>query len=234
MAVGRKSGRMRTVLPRQKAGARRAASKSFEIPLVARRARSAQNQEPRKDHWLARNSRVHPDCARTAAKTSVVFRQGFLDRVGESKSQADHVRVSRGQAYCRLRCGGFRYLEKKPFVSSLLLGLYDNQGLLDHVGFTSSIHSEDRPALTKRLEKLIEPPGFTGKAPGGPSRWSTKHSLKWHPLAPKLVAEVQFDHFTGGRFRHGTKVLRWCVEKSPRDCTMQQVRREDRSALDLL
>ncbi len=130
--------------------------------------------------------------------------------------------------------GGFRYLEKKRLVGSLLLGLYDNEGLLDHVGFTSSIHSEDRPSLTKKLEKLIEPPGFTGKAPGGPSRWSTKHSLEWQPLATKLVVEVQFDHFTGGRFRHGTKFLRWRPEKSPRDCTMQQVRRENRSALDLL
>jgi len=130
--------------------------------------------------------------------------------------------------------GGFRYLEKKPLVGSLLLGLYNNEGLLDHVGFTSSIHSEERSALTKRLEKLIKAPGFTGKAPGGPSRWSTKHSLEWQSLGPKLVCEVQFDHFTGGRFRHGTKFLRWRPEKSPKDCTMRQVRRENRSALDLL
>ena len=62
--------------------------------------------------------------------------------------------------------GGFRYLERKPLVGSLLLGLY-NDGKLDHVGFTSSIHDEDRPALTRKLRKLIKPPGFTGKAPGG-------------------------------------------------------------------
>jgi ATP-dependent DNA ligase len=130
--------------------------------------------------------------------------------------------------------GGFRYLEKKRVVGSLLLGLYDSADKLDHVGFTSSIHDEDRKPLTKKLEALIKPPGFTGKAPGGPSRWSTKRSAEWEPLATQLVVEVQFDHFTGGRFRHGTKFLRWRPEKSPKSCTVRQVRRENRSALDLL
>jgi ATP-dependent DNA ligase len=130
--------------------------------------------------------------------------------------------------------GGFRYLEKQPLVGSLLLGLYNDEGQLDHVGFTSSISAKDRPALTRKLKKMIKPPGFTGKAPGGPSRWSTKRSSEWEPLDPKLVAEVQFDHFTGGRFRHGTKFLRWRPEKSPQDCTLRQVQRENRSALDLL
>jgi ATP-dependent DNA ligase len=130
--------------------------------------------------------------------------------------------------------GGFRYLEGKPEVGSLLLGLYNKEGKLDHVGFTSSIRQRDRAALTTRLKKMIQPPGFTGKAPGGPSRWSTKRSTEWEPLAAKLVAEVQFDHFTGGRFRHGTKFLRWRPEKDPRQCTMKQVQRENRSALNLL
>lgn len=127
--------------------------------------------------------------------------------------------------------GGFRYLEKKSEVGSLLLGLYNDEGQLDHVGFTSSIQAKDRPALTRKLKHLIKPPGFTGKAPGGPSRWSTKRSTTWEPLDPKLVVEVQFDHFTGGRFRHGTKFLRWRPEKSPKDCTMLQVERENHSAL---
>jgi ATP-dependent DNA ligase len=130
--------------------------------------------------------------------------------------------------------GGFRYLEKKPLVGSLLLGLYNDKGLLDHVGFCSSIHDKDRVALTKKLKAMIKPPGFTGKTPGGLSRWSTKHSLEWEPLNNKLVLEVQFDHFTGGRFRHGTGFLRWRPEKSPRQCTMTQVERESRSALELL
>jgi ATP-dependent DNA ligase len=130
--------------------------------------------------------------------------------------------------------GGFRYLEKAKQVGSLLLGLYNTEGLLDHVGFCSSISNDERPALTKKLRKLIKAPGFTGKAPGGPSRWSTKHSLEWEPLATKLVVEVQFDHFTGGRFRHGTKFLRWRPEKSPRACRMDQVQREHHAAMGLL
>ena len=130
--------------------------------------------------------------------------------------------------------GGFRYLEKKPLVGSMLLGLYNEKGLLDHVGFSSSIQSDQRLALTKKLEKIIQPPGFTGKAPGGQSRWSTKHSMEWQPLDPKLVVEVQFDHFTCGRFRHGTKFLRWRPEKAPRDCSIKQVQRENKSALGLL
>ena len=130
--------------------------------------------------------------------------------------------------------GGFRYLEKKHQVGSLLLGLYNGEGQLDHVGFTSSIQQKDRPSLTSKLQKIVKAPGFTGKAPGGLSRWSTKHSMEWEPLEPKLVVEVQFDHFTGGRFRHGTKFLRWRPDKDPHDCTIRQVRRENRSALDLL
>jgi ATP-dependent DNA ligase len=130
--------------------------------------------------------------------------------------------------------GGFRYLEKKPLVGSLLLGLYNNAGKLDHVGFTSSIRANARPSLTRKLQKLVKPPGFTGKAPGGPSRWSSTRSSEWQPLGPRLVAEVQFDHFTGGRFRHGTKFLRWRPDKKPAECTIQQVERENRSALNLL
>jgi ATP-dependent DNA ligase len=130
--------------------------------------------------------------------------------------------------------GGFRYLEKKPLVGSLLLGLYDDKGKLDHVGFTSSIQEHNRRALTRKLTRIIAPPGFTGNAPGGPSRWSTKRSTEWQPLKPKLVAEVQFDHFTGGRFRHGTRFLRWRPEKSPRECTRRQVQQENRSVLNLL
>ena len=119
--------------------------------------------------------------------------------------------------------GGFRYASEGKLVGSLLLGLYDDKGLLHHVGFTSGIKAVDKPALTKKLEALIKPPGFTGRAPGGPSRWATDRSAEWKPLATKLVAEVQYDHFTGGRFRHGTKFLRWRVDKKPAQCAWEQV-----------
>jgi ATP-dependent DNA ligase len=119
--------------------------------------------------------------------------------------------------------GGFRYGTKTAEVGSLLLGLYDREGLLHHVGFTSALPAAERAGLTLKLEALIEPPGFTGRAPGGPSRWSTRRSTEWQPLAPRLVVEVQYDHFTGGRFRHGTRLLRWRPDKSPRQCILDQV-----------
>jgi len=130
--------------------------------------------------------------------------------------------------------GGFRYGAKNRLVGSLLLGLYDEHGLLNHVGFTSGLAIADKPALTKQLESLIEPPGFTGSKPGGPSRWSTERSTEWEPLKTNLVAEVQYDHFSGHRFRHGTRLLRWRPDKDPRDCTIKQVRRETDSPLTLL
>ncbi|MET1027677.1 MAG: ATP-dependent DNA ligase [Dongiaceae bacterium] len=119
--------------------------------------------------------------------------------------------------------GGFRYASGSRQVGSLLLGLYDDEGKLDHVGFTSTITDEERPALTRKLEALRKPPGFTGKAPGGPSRWSTERSGEWEPLMPKLVIEVRFDHVTGDRFRHGTKLMRWRPDKAPRQCTVDQI-----------
>lgn len=122
--------------------------------------------------------------------------------------------------------GGFRYLEGKKLVGSLLLGLYGDDGLLHHVGYTSSIRDADRKNLTKKLEALRQPPGFTGNSPGGPSRWSTERSGEWEPLKPELVVEVRYDHFTGGRFRHGTKFIRWRPDKAPRQCKMDQLERK--------
>jgi ATP-dependent DNA ligase len=129
--------------------------------------------------------------------------------------------------------GGFRYATghdkgKDRAVGSLLLGLFDAAGKLDHVGFTSGIVEQNRAALTRRLEGLRGGSGFTGKAPGGPSRWSTERSSEWEPLKPRLVAEVQYDHVTGDRFRHGTRFVRWRPDKVPRQCTMDQLRQEAR------
>ena len=119
--------------------------------------------------------------------------------------------------------GGFRYAEKKKEVGSLLLGLYNDEGLLDHVGFTSAIPARDRPALTEKLEELIKPPGFTGNAPGGPSRWNTERTTQWQPLKPVLVVEVRYDQVTSRRFRHGTGFLRWRPDKAPKQCTFEQL-----------
>ncbi|HMI56920.1 MAG TPA: ATP-dependent DNA ligase [Gemmatimonadaceae bacterium] len=130
--------------------------------------------------------------------------------------------------------GGFRYASKGSSMGSLLLGLYDDQGLLNHVGFCSAFSVKERHDLTPKLEALVKKPGFTGQAPGGPSRWSTERTGEWEPLATKLVVEVEYDHFTGGRFRHGTGFLRWRPDKAPKQCTMKQVEREAASSLLLL
>jgi ATP-dependent DNA ligase len=119
--------------------------------------------------------------------------------------------------------GGFRYESNGNLVGSLLLGLFNASGELDHVGFTSTISDDERSHLTARLESLREAPGFTGKAPGGPSRWSTERSGAWEPVKPQLVVEVRFDHVTGQRFRHGTKLMRWRPDKRPDQCTYDQI-----------
>ena len=125
--------------------------------------------------------------------------------------------------------GGFRYASKGGVVGSLLLGLHDKDGKLNHVGFTSSFKADERAELLKTLkphiaeEKQGKDAGFSGNAPGGPSRWSTERSTEWVPLQNKLVCEVQYDHFSGGRFRHGCKFLRWRPDKAPEQCTYDQV-----------
>jgi len=123
--------------------------------------------------------------------------------------------------------GGFRYGENlragRKVVGSVLLGLYDADGLLHHVGFSSGIKAKDKPALTDKLEAIENDRSFTGNAPGGPSRWSTKRSSEWQAVKPSYVVEVSYDHFSGGRFRHGTSILRWRPDKKPLQCTFEQV-----------
>jgi ATP-dependent DNA ligase len=119
--------------------------------------------------------------------------------------------------------GGFRWASNEKVVGSLLLGLYDKDGLLHHVGFSSSFTAAEKKELTKLLKPLIKPPGFTGNRPGGPSRWSTNKTDEREPLQTKLVAEVRYDQFTGGRFRHGTRFLRWRPEKKPKQCGFEQL-----------
>jgi ATP-dependent DNA ligase len=165
-----------------------------------------------------------------AALDGVIAKRCDLDY-----QSGEHTGMQKIKNYRSADCvvGGFRYGEKSREVGSLLLGLYDDAGLLHHVGFTSAIARAEKRALTKKLESLVAPPGFTGSAPGGPSRWSTARSAEWQPLKPKLVVEVGYDHFSGGRFRHGTRLIRWRPDKSPRQCTMDQLeqKRVDLAAL---
>jgi ATP-dependent DNA ligase len=150
----------------------------------------------------------------------IAKRQDETYRSGEREGMVKIKRIR--TADCVV--GGFRYASKGGGIGSLLLGLYDGKGLLNHIGFSSSFNAEQRRKLKKIVKPLIGGPGFTGNAPGGPSRWSTERSAEWQPLKTKLVCEVQYDHFSGGRFRHGTKFLRWRPEKNPRQCTFEQVR----------
>jgi ATP-dependent DNA ligase len=182
------------------------------------------------------------------ATTKLADAKGWLKRAGASLDgviakrrdlayrAGDRTGMQKIKNYRSADCvvGGFRYNEGKPLVGSLLLGLYDDDGLLHHVGFTSAIKQQDKAALTKKLEPLIAPPGFTGNAPGGPSRWSTERSGEWQPLKPRLVVEVCYDHFTGERFRHGTRLLRWRPDKAPRQCTLEQVKQKKANPLALL
>lgn len=124
--------------------------------------------------------------------------------------------------------GGFRYATGSHEVGSLLLGLFNDQGKLNHVGFTAGFARLDRAALTRKLKGLEGGPGFSGNAPGGPSRWSTMRSGEWVPVKNVLVAEVRYDHVTDGRFRHGTKFLRWRPDKAPKSCTFDQIQAEAR------
>ena len=158
--------------------------------------------------------------------------RGPLDGVVAKRSDGPYLPGMRAMLKVkRLRTadcvvGGFRYESGSRQVGSLLLGLYNQEGKLDHVGFTATITNAERPALTKRLEALIAPPGFTGKAPGGPSRWSTERTGEWEPVKPKLVVEVRYDHVTGDRFRHGTKLMRFRPDKAPKQCTFDQIEPE--------
>ena len=168
--------------------------------------------------WLARSG---------AALDGVVAKRRDLPyRPGERAAMRKVKRLR--TADCVV--AGFRYAQRERLVGSLLLGLYDEAGLLHHVGFTSSLARAERRALLTKLIPLIKPPGFTGRAPGGPSRWSSERSSEWEPLAPELVAEVQYDHFAGDRFRHGTRLLRWRPDKAPAQCRLDQVATSGTSA----
>ena len=228
-----------------------AAFVAFDL-LVDERGKSLTNRplaERREalERWYAN---VVPDGARVwlspAARSMTVVKRWFrsvgggldgvvakrLDQPYESGERAMRKMKQMRTADCVI--GGFRYASNAKIVGSLLLGLYDADGLLDHVGFCSNMKVAEREKLTPKLEKLIRKPGFTGQAPGGPSRWSTERSAQWEPLAPKLVVEVQYDHYSGGRFRHGTSFVRWRPDKDPAQCTMKQVAQEGRSAIKLL
>jgi ATP-dependent DNA ligase len=123
--------------------------------------------------------------------------------------------------------GGFRYAAGETGrVGSLLLGLYDDAGRLDYIGFCSAFPKPERTALVQRLLPHAGGSGFTGGAPDtAPSRWSRDpdKDRSYVALAPELVLEVAFDQVTSGRMRHGATPVRWRTDKAPRACTVDQL-----------
>ena len=195
-------------------------------PLVKRRQALekffARNQAPRlhlSPMTLNREAAVRWLEHSGGALDGVIAKQRDLDyRPGERAM----VKVKQ-QRTADCVVGGFRYAERRRVVGSLLLGLYNDEGRLDHVGFTSAIPAKERAQLTRDLEPLVEPPGFTGSEPGGPSRWNMGRSIAWEPLRPVLVLEVRYDQITRRHFRHGTGFVRWRPDKEPRSCTFEQL-----------
>ena len=200
-----------------------------DLPLRERR--------PRLEHFAAQYFTGHERIQLSPATCDIAIAREWLASVGvkldgiiakrldlpyQSGNREGMVKVKNMRtADCVV--GGFRYGSKERLVGSLLLGLYDADGLLHHAGFCSAIAAAEKPELTLKLEALRQAPGFTGKAPGGPSRWSTERSAEWEPLKPELVVEVRYDHFSGGRFRHGTKLMRWRPDKAPSLCTFESL-----------
>jgi ATP-dependent DNA ligase len=119
--------------------------------------------------------------------------------------------------------GGYRIHKSGEGVGSLLLGLYDDEGVLHHVGAAGAFSAAKRREMIELLEPLEGGEGFPGGAIlGGPSRWRQQEK-DWIPLHPKLVCEVAYDHFQGGwRFRHLAQFVRWRKDRKPKDCTFDQ------------
>jgi ATP-dependent DNA ligase len=122
--------------------------------------------------------------------------------------------------------GGYRLNKTGDGIGSLLLGVYDGAGVLNYVGHTSSFKAAERRDLLARLKLIAggQTDGFgAGRTPGGPSRWTGSQGSKWESVKPVLVCEVGYDFMQGDRFRHAATFLRWRTDKSPLECTSDQL-----------
>jgi ATP-dependent DNA ligase len=210
------AGDARTSLVDQPLRERRIALEQFADRYVAReharlRLSPATQNAEHVDEWYARVGGALDGVV--AKRLDAPYRAGERDAVVKVKAirSADCV------------IGGYRLAERGDALGSLLLGLYDPDGRLDYVGFTSGFSARDKAELLERLRSLHAPASFDGRAPGGPSRWNRGKSTAWQPLRPELVLEVAFDQVTSDRFRHGTRPLRWRPDKAVRSCTLEQI-----------
>jgi ATP-dependent DNA ligase len=132
---------------------------------------------------------------------------------------------------------GYRTHKDGKGVGSLMIGLYDASGTLQHTGVASGFSVKDRAEIAKKLEPLREnaleqhpwkewahaESHEAQRMPGAQSRWNNKRDLSWNPIRVELVAEVAYDHLQGSRFRHATKLLRWRPDRTPQSCTYAQL-----------
>jgi ATP-dependent DNA ligase len=131
---------------------------------------------------------------------------------------------------------GFRWHKTGPIIGSMLLGLFDDEGVLHNAGATASFTAARRRELVDelapyRLDSLEGHPwaGWAaaepqaGRTPGGPSRWNAKKDMSWQPVSPQLVCEVAYDNLQGNRFRHATTFRRWRPDRQPASCTYAQL-----------
>ena len=169
-------------------------------------------------------------CERARALAWLEQTGGALDGVVAKRTDSPYRPGERAMLKVKARrsadcvVGGLRRGDDGDVVS-LLLGLYDDAGKLNHVGFLASLDDARRAEIEERVAPLAGGTGFTGKAPGGPSRWCGGKERAWTPLTPALVVEVLYDQVTGARFRHGTRFLRWRPDKRPDQCRMEQLDR---------
>ncbi len=140
---------------------------------------------------------------------------------------------------CDCVVAGFRWHKdgEGTMIGSLLLGLYDKAGKLQHIGVCASFKMEQRRELVQYLAPYrtdahtnhpwntwsAQEPSQNSRMPGGQSRWSQGKDLSWEPLRPELVLEVAYEHMQGDRFRHMAQFRRWRHDKNPADCTYEQL-----------
>ena len=167
------------------------------------------------DAWFARVG---------GALDGVIAKRTNLPYAGGRRDAAVKIKKMR-TADCVI--GGYRLAAgTSDRIGSLLLGLYDDAGLLNSIGFCSSFRADERVTLLRDFSALANGSGFTGTAPGAtPSRWSrdAKRDRSYVAVQPVRVLEVAFDQVTAGRIRHGTRALRWRTDKDPARCTLDQL-----------
>lgn len=201
-----------------------------ELPLIQRRARLLPLVCG--DHQVA----VTPQTTDVAVATEwfARFEGAGLDGVVAKRPDQPYQPGVRGWTKIKHRrtadmvVGGMRLTKDRTGVASLLLGLYDAEGVLHHVGHTSSFSVAESRRLRQHLASLEGGESFgRGRTPGAPSRWSRGRDASWIALSPELVCEVSFDHMQGDRLRHASRLLRWRSDKLARECTVDQLDRPE-------